>query len=69
MQPVMVADTEKRAEEMGKRLLFGGSFSHAAKPEWAFSSGYNSKIAQRRLAEGWFGGDLSKPLDGTGRAE
>lgn len=67
MQPVMVADTQERAEELGKRLLFGGSFAHAAKPEWAFPSGYNSKVAQRRLAQAWFGGDLTKPLYGTGQ--
>ncbi len=67
MQPVMVADTQERAEELGKRLLFGGSFAHAAKPEWAFPSGYNSKVAQRRLVQAWFGGDLTKPLYGTGQ--
>ena len=66
MQPVMVADTQERAEDLGKRLLFGGSFAHAAKPEWASPSGYNSKTAQQRLAQAWFGGDLTKPLYGTG---
>jgi alkanesulfonate monooxygenase SsuD/methylene tetrahydromethanopterin reductase-like flavin-dependent oxidoreductase (luciferase family) len=50
LQPVMVADNQARAEELGKRLLFGGSFAHFARPEWMFPPGYNSKAATRRLA-------------------
>lgn len=50
LQPVMVADSQERAEELGKRLLFGGAFAHFARPEWMFPPGYNSKAATRRLA-------------------
>ena len=50
LQPVFVSDDQKRAEEMGKRFLFGGHFAHFARPEWMFPPGYNSKEATRRLA-------------------
>lgn len=67
LQPVMVADTQERAEEMGKRILYGGAFAHFARPEWMFPSGYNSKAATRRLAQGDFGANASaKPLYGEG---
>src|ERR1700683_2865247 len=51
LQPVFCADTEEKAEEMGKNFLFGGGFSHFARPEWMFPPGYNSKAATRRLAQ------------------
>ena len=51
LQPVVVADTQERAEELGKRILFGGAFAHFARPEWMFPPGYNSKAATRRLAQ------------------
>ena len=50
LQPVMIADNQERAEELGQRLLFGGAFAHFARPEWMFPPGYNSKAATRRLA-------------------
>jgi alkanesulfonate monooxygenase SsuD/methylene tetrahydromethanopterin reductase-like flavin-dependent oxidoreductase (luciferase family) len=50
LQPVFCADTDEKAEELGKGFLFGGSFAHFAKPEWMFPPGYNSKEATRRLA-------------------
>ncbi len=50
LQPVFCADTEEKAEELGKNFLFGGGFSHFARPEWMFPPGYNSKAATRRLA-------------------
>src|SRR5579863_1471294 len=50
LQPVMINDSQERAEELGKRLLFGGAFAHFARPEWMFPPGYNSKAATRRLA-------------------
>jgi alkanesulfonate monooxygenase SsuD/methylene tetrahydromethanopterin reductase-like flavin-dependent oxidoreductase (luciferase family) len=55
MQPVMVADTQEKAEEMGKRILYGGAFAHFARPEWMFPPGYNSKAATKRLAQSDFG--------------
>lgn len=50
MQPVFVADTQQRAEELGKRFLYGGHFAHFARSEWMFPPGYNSKEATARLA-------------------
>lgn len=50
LQPVFVGDNQARAEELGKRLLFGGAFAHFARPEWMFPPGYNSKAATKRLA-------------------
>jgi alkanesulfonate monooxygenase SsuD/methylene tetrahydromethanopterin reductase-like flavin-dependent oxidoreductase (luciferase family) len=67
MQPVMIADTQEKAEEMGKRILFGGAFAHFARPEWMFPSGYNSKAATRRLAQGDFGVNATgKVIHGDG---
>ncbi|MGH7985134.1 MAG: LLM class flavin-dependent oxidoreductase [Candidatus Binataceae bacterium] len=51
LQPVFCADTDEKAEELGKNFLFGGGFSHFARPEWMFPPGYNSKAATKRLAE------------------
>jgi alkanesulfonate monooxygenase SsuD/methylene tetrahydromethanopterin reductase-like flavin-dependent oxidoreductase (luciferase family) len=50
LQPVFVSDDQRRAEEMGKRFLFGGHFAHFARPEWMFPPGYNSREATQRLA-------------------
>jgi len=50
LQPVFCADTDEKAEELGKGFMFGGGFSHFAKPEWMFPPGYNSKAATRRMA-------------------
>ena len=63
----MVADTQEKAEEMGKRILYGGAFAHFARPEWMFPPGYNSKAATRRLAQSNFGVNAAaKPLYGEG---
>jgi len=70
LQPVMVADTQEKAEEMGKRILYGGAFAHFARPEWMFPPGYNSKEATRRLAQTNFGANAAaKPLYGDGGEE
>jgi alkanesulfonate monooxygenase SsuD/methylene tetrahydromethanopterin reductase-like flavin-dependent oxidoreductase (luciferase family) len=68
LQPVMIADNQERAEELGQRLLFGGAFAHFARPEWMFPPGYNSKAATHRLAQLETGPNTSgKPLfAGTG---
>jgi alkanesulfonate monooxygenase SsuD/methylene tetrahydromethanopterin reductase-like flavin-dependent oxidoreductase (luciferase family) len=50
LQPVFCAETDEKAEEYGKAFMFGGGFSHFARPEWMFPPGYNSKEATRRLA-------------------
>jgi alkanesulfonate monooxygenase SsuD/methylene tetrahydromethanopterin reductase-like flavin-dependent oxidoreductase (luciferase family) len=70
LQPVMVNDNQARAEELGKRILFGGSFAHFARPEWMFPPGYNSKEATRRLAKLEAGGNVAgKPKHGSGGEE
>ena len=50
LQPIFVHETEEKADEMGRHFLFGGGFSHFARPEWMFPPGYNSKAATRRLS-------------------
>ncbi len=50
LQPVFVHETEEKADEMGRHFLFGGGFSHFARPEWMFPPGYNSRAATRRLS-------------------
>jgi len=50
LQPIFCAETDEKAEELGKGFLFGGGFSHFARPEWMFPPGYNSKEATKRLA-------------------
>ena len=50
LQPVFCHETDEKAAEFGKAFLFGGGFSHFARPEWMFPPGYNSKEATRRLA-------------------
>lgn len=63
LQPVFVGDNQARAEELGKRFLFGGSFAHFARPEWMFPPGYNSKEATRRLARLFAGPNMpGKPI-------
>ncbi len=70
LQPVFVADTQEKAEELGKRFMFGGAFAHFARPEWMFPPGYNSKEATRRLARLNNGPNLpGKPIHAAGGDE
>ncbi|HLX38406.1 MAG TPA: LLM class flavin-dependent oxidoreductase [Candidatus Binataceae bacterium] len=63
LQPIFVGDNQARAEELGKRFLYGGAFAHFARPEWMFPPGYNSKEATRRLARLAAGANLpGKPI-------
>ena len=50
LQRVVVAETEEKAQEMGRAFMYGGGISAFARPEWMFPPGYNSKAATRRLA-------------------
>jgi alkanesulfonate monooxygenase SsuD/methylene tetrahydromethanopterin reductase-like flavin-dependent oxidoreductase (luciferase family) len=50
LQPIFVSDNQTRAEELGKRFLYGGAFAHFARPEWMFPPGYNSREAIKRMA-------------------
>ncbi|MGH7966752.1 MAG: LLM class flavin-dependent oxidoreductase [Candidatus Binatia bacterium] len=51
LQKVIVAETEEKAQELGKCYLHGGGLGAFARPEWMFPSGYNTKEATRRMAK------------------
>jgi alkanesulfonate monooxygenase SsuD/methylene tetrahydromethanopterin reductase-like flavin-dependent oxidoreductase (luciferase family) len=48
--PTFVAETEDRAQELGKNFLFGGGQNSFARVEHTLPPGYNSKEAIRKLA-------------------
>ena len=50
VQHVFCAETEEKAEELGKHHLFGGGQQNFSRPEHTLPPGYNSKEATRRLA-------------------
>src|ERR1700686_3367736 len=50
LQHCFVAETEEKAQELGKLHLFGGGGANFSRPEWTLPPGYNSKEAMRRLA-------------------
>jgi alkanesulfonate monooxygenase SsuD/methylene tetrahydromethanopterin reductase-like flavin-dependent oxidoreductase (luciferase family) len=50
LQQIFVAETEEKAQELGKAALFGGGAQNFSRPEWTLPPGYNSKEATRRLA-------------------
>jgi alkanesulfonate monooxygenase SsuD/methylene tetrahydromethanopterin reductase-like flavin-dependent oxidoreductase (luciferase family) len=50
LQQIFVADTEEKAQALGKAALFGGGAANFSRPEWTLPPGYNSKEATRRLA-------------------
>lgn len=66
--PTFVAETEERAQELGKGFLFGGGQNAFARVEHTLPPGYNSKDAIRRLAKqpqgSWLGvsGDKMRGL-------
>lgn len=51
LQNVFVAETEEKAQELGRGFVYGGGFGSFARPEWMFPPGYNSKEATKRLAK------------------
>ena len=51
LQPVVVAETEEKAQRLGRGFVYGGGFGSFARPEWMFPPGYNSKEATKRLAK------------------
>jgi alkanesulfonate monooxygenase SsuD/methylene tetrahydromethanopterin reductase-like flavin-dependent oxidoreductase (luciferase family) len=51
LQPVVVAETEEKAQQLGRGFVYGGGFGSFARPEWMFPPGYNSKEATKRLAK------------------
>lgn len=62
--PTFVADTEERAQELGRGFLFGGGQAAFSRPEHLLPPGYNSKLATQRLAATpggtWLGVDRKK---------
>jgi alkanesulfonate monooxygenase SsuD/methylene tetrahydromethanopterin reductase-like flavin-dependent oxidoreductase (luciferase family) len=60
----VVADTEEKAQEIGKGFVFGGGQANFAKPEFTLPPGYNSKAATQRLAQShggaWLGVNRNK---------
>lgn len=51
LQRVIVAETEEKAQELGRLFMYGGGINAFARPEHMFPPGYNSKAASRRLAK------------------
>jgi alkanesulfonate monooxygenase SsuD/methylene tetrahydromethanopterin reductase-like flavin-dependent oxidoreductase (luciferase family) len=51
LQTIVVAETEEKAEQLGRGFVYGGGFGSFARPEWMFPPGYNSKEATKRLAK------------------
>ena len=48
--PTFLAETEERAQELGRQFAFGGGQNAFSRPEHTLPPGYNSKAAIRRLA-------------------
>jgi alkanesulfonate monooxygenase SsuD/methylene tetrahydromethanopterin reductase-like flavin-dependent oxidoreductase (luciferase family) len=59
-----VADTEEKAQELGKGFIFGGGQTVFSRPEHTLPPGYNSKEAIRRLSKqpggSWLGVNRNK---------
>ena len=49
--PTFVADTDEKAQELGKGFVFGGGQNAFSRPEYTLPPGYNSKAAIKRLAK------------------
>jgi alkanesulfonate monooxygenase SsuD/methylene tetrahydromethanopterin reductase-like flavin-dependent oxidoreductase (luciferase family) len=49
--PTFVADTDEKAQELGKGFIFGGGQNVFSRPEYTLPPGYNSKDAIRRLSK------------------
>jgi len=57
LQHVFCAETEAKADELGRCHLFGGGQVNFSRPEHTLPPGYNSKEATRRLARATASGD------------
>jgi len=49
--PTFVAETEEKAQELGRGFIFGGGQTAFSRPEHTLPPGYNSKSAIRMLAK------------------
>lgn len=62
--PTFVAETEEKAQELGKGFVFGGGQNAFSRPEHTLPPGYNSREAVRRLAHqprgSWLGVNREK---------
>ncbi|MEE9149118.1 MAG: LLM class flavin-dependent oxidoreductase [Candidatus Tectomicrobia bacterium] len=62
--PTLLAETEEKAQELGKHFVFGGGQNAFSRPEHTLPPGYNSKTAIRRLASqpsgSWLGVNRDK---------
>jgi len=72
LQKVFVAETEEKAQELGKAHLFGGGQGAFSRPEHTLPPGYNSKEATKRLARtmtAGSGGFLGVSAEQLGRSK
>ncbi|MEZ5264537.1 MAG: LLM class flavin-dependent oxidoreductase [Acidimicrobiales bacterium] len=62
--PTFVADTDEKAQELGKGFIYGGGQTVFSRPEHTLPPGYNSKDAIRRLSKqpggSWLGVNRNK---------
>jgi len=71
LMPVFVADTEEKAQEVGRGFVYGGGQNAFSAPQYALPPGYNSKAAIQRLARtataggSWLGVSRQKLEDGN----
>jgi alkanesulfonate monooxygenase SsuD/methylene tetrahydromethanopterin reductase-like flavin-dependent oxidoreductase (luciferase family) len=68
--PTFVAETEDKAQELGKGFVFGGGQNAFSRPEHTLPPGYNSKAAIQRLATqpggSWLGVNRAKLMQTRG---
>jgi alkanesulfonate monooxygenase SsuD/methylene tetrahydromethanopterin reductase-like flavin-dependent oxidoreductase (luciferase family) len=66
--PTFVAETEDKAQELGKGFVFGGGQNAFSRPEHTLPPGYNSRDAIKRLAKqpggSWLGVNREKMIQG-----
>jgi alkanesulfonate monooxygenase SsuD/methylene tetrahydromethanopterin reductase-like flavin-dependent oxidoreductase (luciferase family) len=62
--PTFVADTDEKAQELGKGFIYGGGQTVFSAPQYTLPPGYNSKDAIRRLSKqpggSWLGVNRNK---------
>jgi alkanesulfonate monooxygenase SsuD/methylene tetrahydromethanopterin reductase-like flavin-dependent oxidoreductase (luciferase family) len=68
--PTFLAETEEKAQELGRYFAFGGGQNAFSRPEHTLPPGYNSKAAIRRLAHqprgSWLGVNRDKLMQAHG---
>ena len=65
--PTFVADTDDKAQELGKGFVFGGGQNAFSRPQYTLPPGYNSKEAIQRLSKqpggSWLGVNREKLME------